>query len=202
MKHKKKIFNISVAVFIMMSVTSTCLWAGEAGDLVKQAIDNGLRVLKDPALAGKDKTLERRKRLWEEIGYIFNMEEMARRALGRYWKERTPEERKEYVELFIVLIKNTYLEKTDTYSGENVVLLRERQDEGYYKVQTNFITKTRKEIAVDFSLINNNGKLQIYDIIIEGVSLVNNYRSQFNDFLLKSSFKELVQNMRKKTLND
>lgn len=199
MKHKKKIFNISVAVFIMMSVTSTCLWAGEAGDLVKQTIDNGLRVLKDPALAGKDKTLERRRILWEEIGSIFNMEEMAKRALGRYWKERTPEERKEYVELFTALIKNTYLEKTDTYSGEKVVLLKERQDEGYCKVQTNFITRTGKEIAVDFSMINNNGKLQIYDIIIEGVSLVNNYRSQFNDFLLKSSFKELVQNMREKT---
>ena len=202
MKHKKKIFDISVAVFIMMSVTSTCLWAGEAGDLVKQTIDNGLRVLEDPALAGKDKTPERRKRLWEEIGFIFNMEEMAKRALGRYWKERTPEERKEYVELFTVLIKNTYLEKTDTYSGENVVFLRERQDEGYYKVQTNFITKTGKEIAVDFSLINNNGKLQIYDIIIEGVSLVNNYRSQFNNILLKSPFNVLVQNMREKTLKD
>ena len=202
MKHKKKIFDISVAVFIVMSVTSTCLWAGEAGDLVKQTIDNGLRVLEDPALAGKDKTPERRKRLWEEIGFIFNMEEMAKRALGRYWKERTPEERKEYVELFTVLIKNTYLEKTDTYSGENVVFLRERQDEGYYKVQTNFITKTGKEIAVDFSLINNNAKLQIYDIIIEGVSLVNNYRSQFNDFLLKSPFNVLVQNMREKTLKD
>jgi phospholipid transport system substrate-binding protein len=202
MKHKKKIFDISVAVFIMMSVTSTCLWAGEAGDLVKQTIDNGLRVLKDPTLAGKDKTPERRKRLWEEIGFIFNMEEMAKRALGRYWKERTPEERKEYVELFTVLIKNTYLEKTDTYSGEKVVFLRERQGEGYYKVQTNFITRTGKEIAVDFSLTNNNGELQIYDIIIEGVSLVNNYRSQFNDFLLKSPFNALVQNMREKTLKD
>ena len=106
------------------------------------------------------------------------------------------------MELFTVLIKNTYLEKTDNYSGEKVVFLRERQDEGYYKVQTNFITRTGKEIAVDFSLINNNGKLQIYDIIIEGVSLVSNYRSQFNDFLLKSPFNVLVQNMRAKTLKD
>jgi phospholipid transport system substrate-binding protein len=202
MKNKRKIFTITVAVFIMMSVTSTCLWAGEAGDLVKQTIDNGLSVLKDPALAGKDKTPERRKKLWEEIRFIFNMEEMAKRALGRYWKERTPEERKEYVELFTELIKNTYLKNTDTYSGEKVVLLKETQDEGYYKVQTTFITRTGKEIAVDFNLINNNGELQIYDVNIEGVSLVNNYRSQFNDFLLKSPFKELVQNMREKTLKD
>ena len=130
------------------------------------------------------------------------MEEMAKRALGRYWKDRTHEERKEYVELFTVLIKNIYLEKTDTYSGEKVVFLKEMQDKGYYKVQTTFITRTGKEIAVDFSLINNNGKLQIYDVNIEGVSLVNNYRSQFNDFLLKSPFNVLVQNMREKTLKD
>ena len=202
MKHKEKIFNISVIVFIMISFISTCLWAGEAGDLVKQTIDNGLRVIKDPALAGNDKASERRKKLWEEIGYIFNMEEMAKRALGRYWKDRTPEERKEYVELFTVLIKNIYLKRTDTYSGEEVVFLKETQDEGYYKVQTTFITRTGKEIAVDFSLINNNGGLQIYDVNIEGVSLVNNYRSQFNNILLKSPFNVLVQNMREKTLKD
>ena len=200
MKHKKKIFILSVAVFIIMSVTSICLWAGEAGDLVKQSIENGLQVIKDPELAGKDKAPERRKRLWEEIGSIFNMEEMGKRALGRYWKDRTPEERKEYVELFTELIKNSYLDKTDTYSGEKVEFLRERQDGGYYKVQTNFIASTGKEIDVDFSLINSNGKLQIYDVTIEGVSLVNNYRSQFNNFLLKSPFKALIQNMREKTL--
>ena len=128
------------------------------------------------------------------------MEEMGKRALGRYWKDRTPEERKEYVELFTELIKNSYLDKTDTYSGEKVEFLRERQDGGYYKVQTNFIASTGKEIDVDFSLINSNGKLQIYDVTIEGVSLVNNYRSQFNNFLLKSPFKALIQNMREKTL--
>jgi len=200
MKHKKKIFSVFVAVFIMISVTSTCLWAGEAGDLVKQTIDNGLSVLKDPALAGKDKTPERRKRLWEEIKSIFNMEEMAKRALGQHWKERTPEEKTEYLELFTVLVKNTYLKNTDTYSGEKVVLLRESEDAGYHKVQTKFVTSTAKEIDVDFSLINNNGELQIYDVNIEGVSLVNNYRSQFNSILLKSPFKVLIQTMREKTL--
>ncbi|KHE92602.1 MAG: ABC transporter substrate-binding protein [Candidatus Scalindua rubra] len=202
MKNKKKIFTISVAVFIMLSVTSTCLWAGEAGDLVKQTIDNGLRVLKDPALAGKDKTTERRKRLWEEIKSIFNMEEMAKRSLGQYWRERTPEEKTEYIELFTVLVKDTYLKNTDTYSGEKVVLLRESQDAAYHKVQTKFVTSAAKEIDVDFSLINNNGKLQIYDVNIEGVSLVNNYRSQFNSILLRSPFKVLIQTMKEKTLKE
>lgn len=202
MKNKNKIVNICVAVFIVMFTTSTCLWAGEAGDLVKQTIDNGLKVMKDPALAGKDKTPERRKRLWEEIRSIFNMEEMGKRALGQYWKERTPEERKEYVELFTELVKNTYLKNTDTYSGEKVVLLKESQDERYHKVQTKFITSTAKEIAVDFSLISNNEKLQIYDVNIEGVSLVNNYRSQFNSILLKSPFNVLIQTMREKILKN
>ncbi|MDR4505096.1 MAG: ABC transporter substrate-binding protein [Candidatus Scalindua sp.] len=202
MKNRKKIFTITVALFIMMSVTSTFVWAGEAGDLVKQTIENGLQIIKDPSLAGKDKAPERRKKLWEEIRSIFNMEEMAKRALGRYWKDRSPEEIKEYVELFTELVKSSYLEKTDTYSGERVEFLRERQDGRYYKVQTNFIAGAGKALAVDFSLTNNDGKLQIYDVTIEGVSLVNNYRSQFNSFLMKSPFNLLIQSMREKTLKN
>lgn len=198
MKLKKFTLNIPVVVFIVMSVMPTCLWAGEAGNLVKQTLDNGLNVLKEPALAGKEKTQERRKKLWEKIGFIFNMEEMAKRSLGRYWKDRTSDERKEFVELFTELTKNTYLEKTDTYSGEKIIFIGERQDEEYSKVQTTFITKTGKEISVDFSLLSNNEKWQIYDIIIEGVSLVNNYRSQFNNILLKSPYKILVKKMREK----
>lgn len=200
MKRKRNIFNLSMIVFFIMFVTSTCLLAGEAGDLVKQTIDKGLNILKDPSLAGEEKLAERREKLWKEIRPLFDMEEMAKRSLGRYWKDRTPEEREEFVELFTELLKNAYVGKTDTYSGEKIIFLRERQDAKYSKVQTNFITKTAKEIAVDFSLLSNSGEWKIYDVTIEGVSLVNNYRSQFSNVLVKSSYEELVEKMREKGL--
>jgi len=102
------------------------------------------------------------------------------------------------VELFTSILKTTYIGKTDTYTGEKIVYLRERQDDTRSKVQTKFITKTGQEISVNFSLLKNHGKWKIYDVIIEGVSLVNNYRSQFNSILLKSDWEVLVQKMKKK----
>ncbi|WKZ18299.1 MAG: ABC transporter substrate-binding protein [Candidatus Jettenia sp. CY-1] len=161
-------------------------------------IDSGLIILKDPSLQGADKTQERKQRLWNEISPIFNFEEMSKRTLGQYWKKRSPEEKKEFVELFTVILKDSYIGKTDTYSGEKIVYITEKQDKNYSTVQTKFITKNNTAILIDYRLINNQGKWKIYDVIIEGVSLINNYRSQFNTILLKSSYGELIQKIKEK----
>ncbi len=200
MKCSKIVFDIVVGIFLII-FTSTLLWAGkpgEPGELVMNTIDRGLTILKDPSLDGKEKFGERKRKLWAEISPIFSFEEMTKRALGKHWKERTDEEKKEFVELFTSVLKGTYIGKTDTYTGEKIVYLRERQDDTRSKVQTKFITKTGQEISVNFSLLKNHGKWKIYDVIIEGVSLVNNYRSQFNSILLKSDWEVLVQKMKKK----
>jgi len=174
------------------------LWAGEPGDIVMKTIDGGLAVLKDPSLSGKEKLEERKQKLWEKLSPIFNFREMSKRTLGKYWKERSDEEKEEFVELFTSILKDTYIGKTDTYSGEKIVYLRERQVDIRCKVQTKFITKAGKEISVNFNLLNNHGKWKVYDIIIEGVSLVNNYRSQFNNILMKSSYEDLIERIKKK----
>ncbi len=189
-----------VVIFLIM-FTSTFLRAeepGEPGNLVMKTIDKGLTILKDPSLSGKEKFGERKRKLWAEISPLFNFKEMSKRALGKYWKERSDEEKSEFVELFTSILKDTYIGKTDTYSGEKIVYLRERQDDTRCKVQTTFITKAKKEISVNFSLLNNDGEWKIYDVVIEGVSLVNNYRSQFNNILIKSSYEDLVQKMEEK----
>lgn len=185
---------------IVLSI-STFLIAGEQGEpgkLLMNTIDSGLIILKDPSLQGADKTQERKQRLWNEISPIFNFEEMSKRTLGQYWKKRFPEEKKEFVELFTVILKDSYIGKTDTYSGEKIVYITEKQDKNYSTVQTKFITKNNTEILIDYRLINNQGKWKIYDVIIEGVSLINNYRSQFNTILLKSSYGELIQKIKEK----
>jgi len=127
---------------------------------------------------------------------------MSKRALGQHWKKRSPEEKKEFVELFTNILKDAYIGKTDTYNGEKVVLLREKQDSDYAVVQTKFITKNGTEIAVDYSMLNNSGEWKIYDVIIEGVSMINNYRSQFNNILLKSPYENLVKRMQEKTTEE
>lgn len=197
MKNRKILFAVLAGLFLLMS-RSSFLRADEPGKLVMKTIDSGLTVLKEPSLKGPDKVEERRQKLWEEISFIFDFEEMSKRALGQHWKKRTPEEKAEFVGLFTNILKDAYIGKTDTYSGEKIVFLKEKQDNKYATVQTKIITNTGTEVLVDYRMLNDGGKWTIYDVIIEGVSLVNNYRSQFNSILLKSSYAELVQKIKKK----
>ncbi|MBI2488269.1 MAG: ABC transporter substrate-binding protein [Planctomycetes bacterium] len=180
---------------------SSILFAGDPGKLVMETIDKGLVVLKEPSLKGNDKVNERRQKLWETISPIFNFEEMSKRALGQHWKKRSDEEKKEFVGLFTNILKDAYIGKTDAYSGEKVILIKERVDKEYATVQTKFILNTGSELVVDYNMLNNSGEWKIYDVIIEGVSLVNNYRSQFNSILIKSTYNELVQRIKEKKAN-
>lgn len=200
MKCRKVLPPIFFGIFLSISI-ATFLIAGERGEpgkLLMNTIDSGLTILKNPSLQGEEKIQERKQRLWNEISPIFNFEEMSKRTLGQHWKKRSPEEKKEFVELFTVILKDSYIGKTDTYSGEKIVYITEKQANKYSTVQTKFVTKNNTEILIDYRLINNQGKWKIYDVIIEGVSLINNYRSQFNAILLKSSYGELIQKIKEK----
>lgn len=194
----RKITSALCIGMLSLAVTSPLLWAVEPGKLLMETIDKGFAILKDPSLKGDEKVQERRQRLWEEISPIFNFEEMSKRALGLHWKGRTSEEKKEFVVLFTNIMKDAYIGKTDTYSGEKVVIVSEKQDKKYATVQTKIITNKGTEISVDYNMLNNPGGCTIYDVIIEGVSLVNNYRSQFNSILIKSSYQELIQKIKAK----
>lgn len=201
----KRVFNNVILVVCITSCFfvfgSSILFAGDLGKLVMETIDKGLVVLKEPSLKGNDKVNERRQKLWETISPIFNFEEMSKRALGQHWKKRSDEEKKEFVGLFTNILKDAYIGKTDAYSGEKVILIKERVDKEYATVQTKFILNTGSELVVDYNMLNNSGEWKIYDVIIEGVSLVNNYRSQFNSILIKSTYNELVQRIKEKKAN-
>ncbi|OOP57711.1 MAG: organic solvent tolerance ABC transporter substrate-binding protein [Candidatus Brocadia carolinensis] len=203
MNKRKVISSIFYGIVLLIGI-SPSLWAAETpGTLVMTTIDRGLAVLKDPALKGAEKVQARRQRLWVEISPIFNFEEMSKRALGQHWKKRSPEEKKEFIGLFTNILKDAYIGKTDTYSGEKIVFIKEKQDEkDYASVQTKIITNTGAVVLVEYRMLSNAGKWQIYDVVIEGVSLVNNYRSQFNNILMKSPYEELVQKIKGKVGKD
>lgn len=199
MKYKKVLPALFMSMFSLISL-SAALWAsepGEPGKIIINAIDKGLVILKDPSLQGEKKVQERRARLWQELSPLFDFEEMAKRALSQHWKKRSPEEKKEFVELFTNIMKDSYIGKTDTYSGEQIKYLSEKQEKDIATVQSKFITKEH-EISVDYRLLNDQGGWKVYDVIIEGVSLINNYRSQFNTILIKSSYQDLVQRLKKR----
>ena len=191
MKYRRIVFEIFLGVFLLM-FTSNLLWSGEPEDIVKKVI------LKDISLKGGERTKERKQKLWEEISPSFDFEEMTKRAMGKYWRERSPDEKREFIELFANNIKGAYMRRTSSRFGEKIISLNEEQNNDYARVQALLIKRTVGEISADFRLIRKDKKWRICDVIFEGVSLVNNYRSQIYSFLTKSSYEDLYQMLKQR----
>jgi phospholipid transport system substrate-binding protein len=161
-------------------------------------VDKVIKILKRPELKTPDKEELKRKLLREAISERFDFQEMARRALARHWRKRTEQERREFVELFRVLLERTYLKRIEQYSDEKVIYKDERIDPPYALVKTVVVTSQSVEIPIDYRLIQRSNDWKVYDVIIEGVSLVNNYRKQFAQIIRSSSYESLVERLRKK----
>jgi phospholipid transport system substrate-binding protein len=170
--------------------------AGTPTEQIRGTIDRTIGILKDPALAAKGKEEERRELLRKEIAPVFDFGEMAKRSLGPNWRDRTPEERERFVALFRELLENSYLGKIESYGGEVIRYGEETVDGPYAQVKTVVVTTRGQEIPVHYRMRADGGRYRIYDVVIEGISLVNNYRSQFNSILQKSSFAELMEKLR------
>jgi len=191
----------TVGLVILLLMQPVWLAAGAPTDQIRQTVDRLLAILNDPQLKGEQKKNERRQKLKEVLYQRFDFTEMARRSLGSEWRRRTPEEQKEFVKLFTELLERSYLDKIESYSGEKVLYLKEREDGNYAEVETKIVDKKGQEYSVDYRLHKVNGDWKVYDVIIEDVSLVGNYRSQFSRVLAKSSFGELLKTMKEKTFS-
>jgi phospholipid transport system substrate-binding protein len=191
MKYRRIVFELFLGLFLLMS-TSTLLWSGEPGDLIKRII------LKDISLEEGEGLDERKQELWREISQSFDFGEIAKRVMGKYWKERSSEEKEEFVGLFVNNVKSACMRRTGPRFGEEIISLSEKQNKRYARVHIVLLKRTVEEVSADFRLIKEDGKWQIYDLIYQGVSLVHNYRSQIYSFLVKSSYEELVQELKKR----
>jgi len=173
-------------------------FAGPATEQVKATVDQVLKILTDPTLKGEQKTQERRAKLRQVVLQRFGFNEMSKRALGRYWTERTPQERAEFVRLFTDLLERAYIDRIEGYTGEKVLYQEESVDGNYSEVRSKIVTKKNQEVAIIYRRLKNDANWEVYDIIIEGVSLVNNYRTQFSKIIRTSSYEELVKKMQAK----
>ena len=174
------------------------VWAGVPTDTVKETTDKIIAIVGDPALKDPAKEAQRRERIRKTVDELCDWEEMSRRSLGRHWAKRSEQEKKEFLHLFGQLLERTYIDKVEGYSGEKVNYVGERIDGEYAEVDVKVLTKTNTEIPVLYKLRSRDQKWWVYDIVIEGVSLVNNYRTQFSDILAKSSFDGLVKKLKEK----
>ena len=172
--------------------------AGPATDQVKGTVDQVLKILNDPTLKGERKLKERRAKIRQVVLQRFGFAEMSKRSLGRYWNERTPQERTEFVGLYTDLLERSYIDRVDGYSGEQVAYLGETLDGNYSEVRSKILTKKSQEVSIVYRLLMNGANWEVYDVIIEGVSLVNNYRTQFSKIIRTSSYEALVKKMQAK----
>jgi len=193
-----KRFCFLISFFLIFGMTLPA-WAGEPTEKIKQTTEKILSIVKDPALKSPAKAQERKKLIRQAVDERFNWEEMARRALARHWEKRTEEEKKEFVSLFADLLERTYLNKVEGYSGEKVRYEGESVDASYASVKMKIITEKNVDIPVEYRLRKGAMDWLVYDVSIEGVSLVNNYRTQFNSIITQSSYGNLVKKLKEKT---
>jgi phospholipid transport system substrate-binding protein len=160
---------------------------------LKKTVDEVVSIVSNKELKNDD--TKRRQALKQAISVIFDYTEMAKRSLGRDWKDRTPAESKHFVDLFAALLENSYADKIESYHHEKIVYLNESVDGDYSEVRSRIITPLQDEFTLDYRLINENGKWKVYDVVIEGVSLVSNYRSQFNRIISEHGYGELLKKL-------
>jgi phospholipid transport system substrate-binding protein len=140
--------------------------------------------------------------LREALNPIFDYEEMAKRALGTHWRRRTPAEQEEFVKLFRDFLERIYSDKVDLYGGEKVRFGRELIDKDFAQVESTIIKPKGEELAVIYKLRQLNGQWKVYDAVVENISIVNNYRSQFDRIISSSSYEELVKRLQEKARQD
>ena len=176
------------------------LRAGVPTEQVRQTADRVLSVLQDSRLKSADRQKERREQLRQIIGSRFDFGEMAKRSLGSNWQKANNEDQRQFVELFTELLEKSYADQIESYNGEKIVYGRENVSQDQADVDTKIVTKKGEEIAVIYKLRSAAGDWKVYDVVIENVSLVNNFRSQFNRILANESFGELLKKLQTKSV--
>ncbi len=187
---KQLVLIVTLSLFAVSAA-----WAGPTEE-VKKTVDEVVSIVADKEMKKND--TKRRQALKKAIGGIFDYTEMAKRSLGKHWTARTPAEKKQFSDLFATLLENSYAGKIESYNNEKIVYLKESVEIDYAEVKSKVVTAARDEFTLDYRLFKPNGKWMVYDVIIEGVSLVSNYRSQFNKIVTNSGYDKLVKKLQSK----
>jgi len=191
------LLGVALACLLVLPVARET-WAGLPTDQLKGAIDRVVKTLDDAAYKGEDKATARRRAVRKVANDIFDFSEIARRSLARHWQPLTDKQREEFVMLFADLLERSYISKIELYGGEKILYTGERVEGDQASVATRIITKNGTDVPIDYRMLKRGDRWLVYDVNIEGVSLVSNYRTQFNKIIQTASYNDLVQKMRTK----
>jgi len=185
-------------VGILYLLVAVLARAGGPTDELRVAIEKVQMILNDSQLKPAGKKGERLAKVRQVIEPKFDFTEMAKRSLGANWQRRNAEEQREFVKVFTDLLENAYADSIQSYDGEKVLFRNEKQDKEYAELNTKIVTKKGEEFAVNYKLHQASGDWKVYDVVIENISIVNNFRSQFSRVIAKSSYEELLRTMKEK----
>jgi phospholipid transport system substrate-binding protein len=192
--------DLVLALWLMLCLAMPAV-AGEPTDAIRAAIDQGVDILKNAKLDNGKQRSEVINRLREIVYPLFDFNEMAKRSLGAHWRRLNPQQQKEFVAAFTELLEKTYADQIDVYQGQKVAYSGETIDKDYAQVSSKVIAQNGQSYSVDYRLHRVDGKWRIYDVVAENISIVNNYRSQFNRVIVNSSFDELLKRIKNKEVS-
>ena len=180
---------IPVTFFLLITIAaSRAHAAGIPTDQIKATVDKAIVVLKDPRLKSETKTRERREQLKPILFARFDFAEMGKRALGSEWRRRTPTEQEEFVRLFTDLLEHAYAQTIESYTDEKIIYVGEKLDGSYADVSSKILTNKGQEYSIDYKA----------HVVVENISMVNNFRSQFTRVIAHSSYEELIRKLKAK----
>ncbi|HNR13378.1 MAG TPA: ABC transporter substrate-binding protein [Thermodesulfobacteriota bacterium] len=192
-------WTIVLALAVLLLMASPGFAQGTSATQQLQEAAQEITSILDQCAKKNDFNEDCQEQIVEVADRRFDWKEMAKRSLARAWRDRTPQEQEEFTRLFRELLKSTYIKKIASYGGEKVVFEGERIEGKYAMVESSIILpRENRKVPVSYRLLQQGDRWLIYDVVIEGVSLVNNYRSQFNDILQTSSFDELLKKIEKR----
>jgi phospholipid transport system substrate-binding protein len=169
---------------------------------IRKTTEKIIGIVTDPTLKSPDKAAERNRLIRDAVDERFDWEEMARRTLARHWRKRSGEEKKEFVYFFGKFLERNYLEKVEGYSDVKVIYDSERIAGGYGIGKVRVVTSQGREIPVIYRLMEKGEEWYVYDVDIAGMSLINNYRSQFNSIIVRSSYSDLIKQLKARVEED
>jgi len=190
--------SIVMASLILAVGVAGGVWAGMPADQVRLQIERIVKVLADPDLKRPGHEQVRHAAVGKIVEETFDLGEMTRRTLGPHWQGLTEAERAEFVTLFGDLLDRAYFSRIAAYNGEKITVLGDSIDGELATVRTRVVTQQGVEVPVDYRMLHRGDRWVVYDVSIEGVSLVANYRAQFNRIIQTSSYQALVDKLRAK----
>ncbi len=198
-RFKKDKFVLSLVFVFLLLISSQFAFAADSKpiDVIKTGSQEVLKILREPQ-GGNER--QKRDKILSVVSQYFDFEEMAKRSLGHPWKDQTPDKRKEFAQLFKQLLYNTYISRIEHYTGsdEQIFYDYQRVQGDYALVKTHILYQGNSNVSIDYRLQLEGGEWKVYDVVVEGMSFVENYRGQFASILANESFDSLLSRLRQK----